>query len=78
MSEPAGGHFRTSRAHYLLKEEAVEPHRQHADPYREPSPPEDEDRVVLTCEEMRRSTDTANAVLLVLAAGAIAWLVVGR
>jgi hypothetical protein len=48
-------------------------------PYREPSPPpEDEDHAVLTCEEMRRSTGTANAILLVLAASAIAWIFVGR
>jgi hypothetical protein len=33
---------------------------------------------VLTCEEMRRSTATANAILLVLATAAIAWIFVGR
>jgi hypothetical protein len=34
--------------------------------------------VVLTCEEMRRSTDTENAVLLAVAVCVIAWVVVGR
>jgi hypothetical protein len=33
---------------------------------------------VPTCEEMRRSAGTANAVMIALAAGAIAWVVVGR
>jgi hypothetical protein len=57
----------------------VKPHRRRPEPYREPSPPEDDgERAVLTCEEMRHSTETANAVLLVVAAGAIAWFVVGR
>jgi hypothetical protein len=56
----------------------VKPHRRQSDPYREPSPPKDEERAVLTCEEMRRRTDTANAVLLAIAAGVIAWAVIGR
>jgi hypothetical protein len=33
---------------------------------------------VLTCEEMRRSAGAMNAILLVFAAFAIAWVVVGR
>jgi hypothetical protein len=33
---------------------------------------------VLTCEEMRRSAGPANALLLAIAAGVIAWAVVGR
>jgi hypothetical protein len=37
-----------------------------------------DDHTVLTCEEMRRSAGAANAVLLVLAACVIAWVVVGR
>jgi hypothetical protein len=32
----------------------------------------------MTCDEMRRSTGTANAMLLVLAAWVIAWVLVGR
>jgi hypothetical protein len=56
----------------------VEPHRRRREPYREPSPPEKEPGAVLTCEEMRRSTGTVNAMLLVFAACAIAWFFVGR
>jgi hypothetical protein len=55
----------------------VEPNRR-ADPYREPWPRKDEDPAVLTCDEMRRSTGTANAILLVLAAWVIPWTLVGR
>jgi len=33
---------------------------------------------VLTCEEMRHSTGTANATLLALAAFTIAWAFVGH
>jgi hypothetical protein len=32
----------------------------------------------MTCDEMRRGTGTANAMLLVLAAWVIAWVHVGR
>jgi hypothetical protein len=52
-------------------------HRRRFDPYREP-PPEDVVRAVRTCEEMRRTAGTANAILLVFAAFAIAWVLVGR
>jgi hypothetical protein len=55
----------------------VEPRRRHPNPYREPSPPEKE-LAVLTCDEMRCSTGTTNALLLVIAACAIAWVIVGR
>jgi hypothetical protein len=56
----------------------VQPHRRRVDPYRDPWPRKVEDRVVLTCDEMRRSTGTANAILLVLAAWVIAWALVGH
>jgi hypothetical protein len=56
----------------------VKPRRRQSYPYREPSPLEDEERAVPTCEEMRRRTGTANAVLLAVAAAAIAWAVIGR
>jgi hypothetical protein len=59
-------------------ERAVEPHQRGADPYREPWPRKDEDRAVMTCEEMRRSAGMAHATLLVLAAWVIAWVLVGR
>jgi hypothetical protein len=58
--------------------ETVKPHRQRSEPYREPSPPPEEEGAVLTCEEMREYTGTANAVLLVLATCVIAWIFVGR
>jgi hypothetical protein len=54
----------------------VDPYR--ANPYREPSPPDEEEPAVLTCEEMRESAGAANAMLLALAAGVIAWVVIGR
>jgi hypothetical protein len=47
-------------------------------PYRKPWPRKDAERVVLTCDEMRRSTGPASAILLVLAAWVIAWVLVGR
>jgi hypothetical protein len=56
----------------------VDPYRRRTDPYREPWPRDDEDRVVPTCDEMRRITGTANAMLLVLAAWVIAWVLAGR
>jgi hypothetical protein len=56
----------------------VEPHRRRADPYREPWPRKDEERAVMTCDEMRRSAGPANAILLILAAWVLAWVIVGR
>ena len=61
-----------------LFERAVESHRRRADPYREPWPREDEERAVLTCEEMRRSAGPVHAIIFVLAAWVIAWVIVGR
>jgi rhodanese-related sulfurtransferase len=43
-----------------------------------PSPPEDDEPAVLTCDEMRESAGAANALLLALAAGVIAWVVIGH
>ncbi len=62
----------------VSSERAVQPHRRRPDPYRDPWPRKAEDRVVMTCDEMRRSAGTANAMLLVLAAWVIAWAFVGR
>jgi hypothetical protein len=56
----------------------VEAHRRRKDPYREPSPPEEGDRAVPTCEEMRRGTGPETAFLLAFAACAIAWMFVGH
>jgi hypothetical protein len=62
----------------VSSERTVEPHRRPADPYREPWPRKEEDRAVMTCEEMRSSTGPVSTMLLVLAAWVIAWVVVGR
>jgi hypothetical protein len=56
----------------------VEPLRRPADPYREPWPRKVEAPPVMTCEEMRRTTGVEQLMLLLLVAGVIAGVLLGR